>query len=175
VLRYGDEIGMGDDLSLEGRYAVRTPMQWSDADNAGFSTAPAKQLVHPVIADYRELNVTTQRRDPDALLGWFERMIHTLRECPEVGAGRCEVVDAAAPRHVLIHRFRAPQGSVLFLHNLADEDAVVDVGPVDGVGRAVAEVFSDGPYDPPDAELRKLALAGHGYRWLRLDRDTGTG
>ncbi|MDT1823306.1 glycosidase, partial [Acinetobacter baumannii] len=29
VMRYGDEIGMGDDLSLPERYAVRTPMQWS--------------------------------------------------------------------------------------------------------------------------------------------------
>ena len=32
VLRYGEEIGMGDDLSLDGRDAIRTPMQWSYAD-----------------------------------------------------------------------------------------------------------------------------------------------
>ena len=40
VMRYGDEIGMGDDLSLPERIGVRTPMQWSDEPNAGFSTAP---------------------------------------------------------------------------------------------------------------------------------------
>jgi len=174
VLRYGDEIGMGDDLSLDGRHAVRTPMQWSDADNAGFSTAAAKDLAHPVIDDgdydYRHVNVTTQRRDSGSLLGWFERMIHTLRECPEVGVGRCQVVDVAAPRHVLAHRFDAPQGAILFLHNLADEDTVVDVGRLDGVGDAVVEVFSDRSYDPPDPHLEKLSLAGYGYRWLRLDR-----
>ena len=34
VIRYGDEIGMGDDLSLKEREAVRTPMQWS-SDPAG--------------------------------------------------------------------------------------------------------------------------------------------
>jgi maltose alpha-D-glucosyltransferase/alpha-amylase len=38
VLRYGEEIGMGDDLSLSERESVRTPMQWCDETNAGFST-----------------------------------------------------------------------------------------------------------------------------------------
>ena len=49
VLRYGEEIGMGDDLSLQERDSVRTPMQWSDARNGGFSAAPADQLIMPVI------------------------------------------------------------------------------------------------------------------------------
>ena len=39
VLRYGDEIGMGDNLQLPERNAVRTPMQWSAEPQAGFSTA----------------------------------------------------------------------------------------------------------------------------------------
>ena len=34
VVRYGDEIGMGDNLSLPGRNAVRTPMQWANQKNA---------------------------------------------------------------------------------------------------------------------------------------------
>ena len=39
VIRYGDEIGMGEDLTLKERAAIRTPMQWSDEPNGGFSTA----------------------------------------------------------------------------------------------------------------------------------------
>jgi len=149
-------------------------MQWSGGDNAGFSTAPAEQVIRPVVADHQEVNVTTQRRDPDALLGWFERMIHTLRECPEVGAGRCSLVEVPAPRHVLVHRFDAPEGAVLFLHNLADDEVVVDIAPLDGVDAGgVVEMFSDGAYDPPDANLQKLALAGNGYRWIRLKREPG--
>ena len=47
VLFYGEEIGMGEDLRAKGRSAVRSPMQWDDAENGGFSTAPAKDLVAP--------------------------------------------------------------------------------------------------------------------------------
>src|SRR3954471_7628358 len=50
VLRYGDEIGMGDDLSLAERASVRTPMQWSDEENGGFSTAPREKLFYQVLS-----------------------------------------------------------------------------------------------------------------------------
>ena len=100
VLRYGEEIGMGEDLSLRGRDAIRTPMQWSDLPNAGFSTAPAERSAPPgrsarASSAYQTVNVTAQRHDPASLLSWFERMIRTLREAPEVGAGSCTHVDVA--------------------------------------------------------------------------------
>lgn len=87
VLRYGEEIGMGEDLSQVGRYAIRTPMQWSFATNAGFSDA---EPIRPVISkgeySYEQVNVTAQRHDPASLLAWFERMIRTLRESPRWAA-----------------------------------------------------------------------------------------
>ena len=49
VIRYGDEIGMGDDLRLEQREAGRTPMQWSDDRHAGFSSADETSI--PVIGE----------------------------------------------------------------------------------------------------------------------------
>ncbi|HEX6921236.1 MAG TPA: alpha-amylase family protein, partial [Actinomycetes bacterium] len=122
VLRYGEEIGMGEDLSLPGRDAIRTPMQWESDRSGGFSTAPPERLVRPVTArgtyGVRRVNVHDQERDPASLLTWFERMIRTLRECPEVGVGTCTVIDVPMPRAVLAHRFDAPEGSMLFLHNL---------------------------------------------------------
>ena len=39
VLFYGEEIGMAENLAIEGRYAVRAPMQWSAEPHAGFTTA----------------------------------------------------------------------------------------------------------------------------------------
>ena len=47
VMWYGDEIGMGENLSLPERYPVRTPMQWSDTKNGGFSDSDG-DLVQPM-------------------------------------------------------------------------------------------------------------------------------
>ena len=83
---------MGEDLTQEGRNAIRTPMQWSGRANAGFSTAPKKRLVRPVISGgdfgFETINVDAQRHDRDSLLNWFERMIHTERKNGELTAER---------------------------------------------------------------------------------------
>jgi maltose alpha-D-glucosyltransferase/alpha-amylase len=171
VLRYGEELGMGEDLSLPDRQALRTPMQWSGTHSAGFSSA--EELVRPVIADgpygYPEVNVSDQRMDPGSLLHWFQGMIHTLRECPEVGSGECAVVPAGPPS-VLVHRMTGETGTLLFLHNLGRDDVTVDVGPQPGQEGPPVEVFSDRRYDAVGNDLAGIRLAASGYRWLRLRR-----
>jgi maltose alpha-D-glucosyltransferase/alpha-amylase len=171
VLRYGEEIGMGDDLSQPGRNAIRTPMQWSPSKNGGFSSAD--RLIRPVISGgeygYEKVNVTAQRHDRDSLLGWFERMIHTLRESPEVGAGSCAHVDKKLPPGVLAHRADGPSGTMLFLHNLGTEDVTVDLGDLFEESHDPNQVFGDQPYQPV-GRLDALELAGYGYRWIRLSR-----
>ncbi|HEX8346748.1 MAG TPA: alpha-amylase family protein [Actinoplanes sp.] len=173
VLRYGEEIGMGEDLSLNGREAIRTPMQWSLLPNAGFSTAEPGQLVRPVIADgefgYRDVNVTTQRHDPGSLLSWFERMIRTLREAPEVGSGTCTHVDVPTPPGVLVHRADDVTGAMLFLHNLGTEAATVDLGTLAAEAEQANDVLADREYADP-GKLDALQVAGYGYRWIRLRR-----
>jgi glycosidase len=47
IIYYGDEIGMGDNIYLEDRDGVRTPMQWTDGKNAGFSNAGEDSLYLP--------------------------------------------------------------------------------------------------------------------------------
>ena len=172
VLRYGEELGMGDDLALKERDAIRTPMQWFNGLNAGFSAARASQLVRPIISGgefgYEKVNVTAERMDRASLLSWFERMIRTLRECPEVGTGKCSVVEADLPRHVLVHRFDAPDGSMLFLHNLGPRSATVTLGSLPGASQDLHEVFTDKPYPTPTRDLSRLRLGPYGYRWIRL-------
>jgi maltose alpha-D-glucosyltransferase/alpha-amylase len=171
VLRYGEEIGMGDDLSLPGRQAIRTPMQWSFLKNGGFTTAD--KSIRPVISGgeygYKRVNVTAQRRDPQSLLAWFERMIHTLREAPEVGNGRCTHVDVLTPRGVLVHRADGTTGTMLFIHNLGTEPATVDLGTLNAEADHPIDVLTDRDY-PEVAKLDSLAVDGYGYRWIRLRR-----
>jgi maltose alpha-D-glucosyltransferase/alpha-amylase len=173
VLRYGEELGMGDDLRLEGRNAIRTPMQWSLAPNGGFSTAQPDQLVRPVITGgeygYEKVNATLQRHDSKSLLSWFERMIRTLREAPEVGSGSCTHVDVPAPTGLLVHRADDTTGTMVFLHNLSAEDGVVDLGSLYPEAEFPNDVLADQEYPEP-GKLDKLAVAGYGYRWIRLCR-----
>jgi maltose alpha-D-glucosyltransferase/alpha-amylase len=174
ALRYGEEIGMGEDLSLDGRDAVRTPMQWDGTTNGGFSPVPPEALFRPVTMTgkfgAKNVNVRSQQQEPNSLLRWFENLIHTLRTAPEIGTGTCSVVDAPLPRSVLAHRFDAPAGSILLLHNLADTKVTVDIGPLPGIDAAPYDLFVDGPYDAPSKKLTDLTLNGWGYRWIRLAR-----
>jgi maltose alpha-D-glucosyltransferase/alpha-amylase len=115
MLQYGDEIGLGDDLSLPERECARTPMQWSSDRNGGFSTS--RRPVRPVISDpiygYTRVNVEAQRRDPQSLLNWMERKIRMRRECPEISWGDWKIVDARRPGVLVMqydwrdHRLRA--------------------------------------------------------------------
>jgi maltose alpha-D-glucosyltransferase/alpha-amylase len=173
VLRYGEEIGMGEDLKLDGREAIRTPMQWDGSRAAGFSNAPVADLVRPVpnrgAFAAKRVNVREQRRDRASLLGWFGELIRVLRECPEIGVGTPTVLDVPLPRSVLAHRFDAPEGAVLLLHNLADHDVVIDLAELP-TGPDTADLFGDGDYPALGRSLAGLPLHGWGYRWIRLRR-----
>ncbi|MDV3220286.1 alpha-amylase family protein [Intrasporangium sp.] len=175
VLRYGDEIGMGEDLELPERDAIRTPMQWSGTENGGFSTASPDRLLRPVVDappfGFKDVNVTDQRLEPDSMLTWFERMLHTLRECEEVGAGTHRVIDGtAAP--VLAHVAEGSTGVVLFVHNLSAEPQQVALGDLPLGDQPPVEVFSDHPYEG-ELDPTQLEVAPHGFRWIRLRRSHG--
>ena len=98
MILYGDEIGLGEDLRVDGRMAVRVPMQWSDEANGGFSSAAKKELVRPLAGgDFgaENVNVAAQRREPGSLLNWMERLIRRRRETPEIGWGTATLIETA--------------------------------------------------------------------------------
>jgi maltose alpha-D-glucosyltransferase / alpha-amylase len=72
-------------------------MLWTPYDNVGVSTAPLDHYVRPIVAEgdygFERVSVATQRQNPDSLLNWLVSLIRTRRECPEIGAGRCRVID----------------------------------------------------------------------------------
>ena len=119
VIRYGDEIGMGDDLRLPERDCARTPMQWSTEPHGGFTKSDKPVL--PVISDgpygFEHVNVAQQRRDPNSLLNWTERIIRMRKEVPEIGWGDFTVMPTR-DRRVLAIRYDWRNNSVLFVHNL---------------------------------------------------------
>jgi maltose alpha-D-glucosyltransferase/alpha-amylase len=126
VLFYGEEIGMGENLAISGRASVRSPMQWSSDENAGFSTAASGQLRRPVVTarDYHPaaINVADQRQDENSLLNWMERLIRQGRTSPEIGWGAWRVLEVDQ-KAVLGLRYDWGERIMLTLHNLSSKPA----------------------------------------------------
>jgi maltose alpha-D-glucosyltransferase/alpha-amylase len=168
TLFYGEEIGMGEHLGVEGRLAVRTPMQWDDGPTAGFSDAPPDALTRPVPeGDFgpAAVNVRDQRADPGSLLNWFERLIRLRKELPEVSWGEWTVLWVDEPS-VLAIRFDWESRSLLTLHNLARRAARVAV-PVQGASCLRDLLDGSGAVKVRDGTAR-VALKAHDHRWYRL-------
>ncbi|NLE53131.1 MAG: trehalose synthase [Chloroflexi bacterium] len=172
VIYYGQEIGMGDDLSLPERMGVRTPMQWSADKNGGFSTADPKQLIRPVVSrgefGYERVNVTAQRRDDSSLMRCVQRMIVTRRQCPEFGIGRFELLDPGDPR-LLAHRSEWEDGTVIAVHNFSDEPLTARLKTGEAI--ALIDLLSNREYETNGHEEHAIEIAPYGYRWFRVKHD----
>jgi maltose alpha-D-glucosyltransferase / alpha-amylase len=169
ILRYGDELGMGDDLSLPERNAARTPMQWSTEPNGGFSRA--RRPILPVISDgpygYEKVNAASQRRDPQSFLNWTERMIRMRKEVPEFGWGDFSVVDVKQPG-ILAIRYDWRNNGVLALHNLRDEAVQIDLYLDRGHGMKLTNLLT-GDHSEANARGRhRIVMEPWGYHWYRL-------
>jgi maltose alpha-D-glucosyltransferase/alpha-amylase len=170
VLRYGDEIGMGDALQLRERYAIRTPMQWSTEPNAGFSIA--EKLVRPVIRrgvyGYQHVNVEEQRRDPESLLQWTARMIRLRKQCPEVGWGDWRIVPAGSSA-VLAIEYRWRGNAILCVHNLDDaaHETKLRLG-----GGTLANLIDVEEVHAGRDGIHRVPLEPYGSRWFRLGEVT---
>ncbi|MFN8633265.1 MAG: alpha-amylase family protein [Chloroflexota bacterium] len=171
VIWYGEEIGMGDDLSLPERNSVRTPMQWADEENGGFSTAPPAKLKRPIVSEgamsFKHVNVASQRRDPKSLLNVIERMIRTRKESPEIGWGEWSFLDSGAPS-VLAHCCRWRGQILLALHNLSREPAVASLDLTEYACDHLIDMLDDQEPAPVEAGCFEARLPGYGYRWYRI-------
>ena len=169
VLRYGDEIGMGDDLRLRERNCARTPMQWSTEPQGGFSRA--KKTVLPVIAkgaySYEKVNAADQRRKPMSLLNWTERMIRMRKEVPELGWGDFSVLDAGHPG-VLALRYDWRNNSVVTLHNLTRDALPIKLHLGDAQGRKLVSLLDDAHSNADARGRHHIVLEPFGYHWFRV-------
>jgi trehalose synthase len=171
VIFYGEEIGMGENLDLQSRLAVRTPMQWNDGKNGGFSTARASRLPRPVPeGGYapEHVNVASQRRDPNSLLAFMRTLIRHYRNARELGWGDFTVIDQPNPA-VLAHRLTWDGREVFIVHNFNDEptDVSVALGRVEE-GAHLSDLFSGEELELSPTGKATIPLDGYGFRWLRV-------
>ncbi len=174
VIRYGDELGMGDDLSLPERQCARTPMQWSSEPQGGFTKSDKPDV--PVISGgpygYEHINAAIERRDPQSLLNWTERIIRMRKELPEIGWGDFTVIPAGNAA-VLVIQYDWRNNSVLFVHNFDGKPHEVAF-PVGAGGEderraeLLVNLLTEDHSEADDDGKHRLIIEGYGYRWYRV-------
>ncbi len=122
---YGEEIGM---TGVKPDEKLRTPMQWTPAAHAGFSSVAPWQ---PVNADYETVNVQTQNADPNSLLNWYRKLIALRMAHPALRVGSFEPI---ATDKLSVYAFlrRTPDEVLLGIYNFSS-------GPVTDYTLALAQ------------------------------------
>ncbi len=171
VLYYGDEIGMGDNVYLGDRNGVRTPMQWSEDRNAGFSRANPQKIYSPPILDpiysYEAINVEAQQATPSSLLHWMKNMIALRKLFKVFGRGSIEFLEPVN-RKVLAYIRQDEENTILCVANLSrvaqpvelDLSRFQGMAPVEMVGETSFPTIGELPYF--------LTLGPYGFYWFEL-------
>jgi maltose alpha-D-glucosyltransferase/alpha-amylase len=171
IIYYGDEIGMGDDIWLKDRDGVRTPMQWSTAENAGFSLAPAQRLYVPLIQDpvygYSTVNVESQREDPHSLLNVMKRQLATRNKHRVFARGDLHFLSPASTA-VLAYVRRYQAEIALVVNNLANENESAEMDLAEFEGKVPTDMFTGQKLLPIGRTPYRLDLGAHRYYWLDL-------
>lgn len=171
VIRYGDEIAMGDDLSLPERNCARTPMQWSTEPHGGFtkSNKPGCPVIDKGPYGYPHVNVAKQRRDPNSMLNWTERIVRMRKEVPEIGWGDFAIIATRDPA-VFIMRYDWRNNSVLFVHNLDEKprEIAFSTGLSGEAGAHLINLLAEDHSHADKRGQHRIVLEPYGYRWYRV-------
>ncbi|WP_462327152.1 maltose alpha-D-glucosyltransferase [Desulfobaculum sp.] len=183
VIYYGDEIGMGDNIYLGDRNAVRTPMQWSADRNAGFSRANPQQLFLPVIIDpeyhYETVNVDAQENNPHSLLWWMRRTIALRRKHKAFGRGDIDFI-SPENRKILCFVRSYEDERILVVANLSRYAQHAELDLSEFAGMVPVEMFGRSEFPQIGNRPYTLTIAGHTFFWfvlapLRVGADIITG
>lgn len=169
VMRYGDEIGMGDDLRLKERLAVRTPMQWDNSRNAGFTESddPIRPVIDHGEYSYTEMNVQGSKEDPASLYNWMLEMISLRKDLPEISLGNWESIDLGS-ENILALKYEWKDKNLLIIHNLAPHKNKVrlEAGKIDG--EQLKDLRNSQILKANNLEF-EVSLDEYDYKWLRIE------
>src|SRR5579872_4393437 len=173
IIYYGDEIGMGDNITLGDRNGVRTPMQWSGGWNAGFSNAEPEKLYAPIIHDpvygYSAVNVTSQRESEHSLLHWMQRIIAVRKSTKVFGRGSIEFLYPANHR-ILAYLRKLDRETILVVNNLSGTAQAVELDLRRYKGNILIEMFGNNLFPRVGDLPYLLTLGPYQFYWFRLRR-----
>lgn len=176
IIYYGDEIGMGDNIWLHDRNGVRTPMQWSTEENAGFSNVSKNELFNPVIdsAEYnpKKVNVAHQIADPASLYNATKRLIDMRKRFKVLSGNHLEWAQLTEDNLSIAAYWRqSAKESILAVHNLSDQSQVVNLKIPAHISGPPLEVFTNSTFPLTQDNLLKLSLSPYQYQWFHFKHD----
>lgn len=169
IIYYGDEIGMGDNISLPDRNGVRTPMQWDSTIGAGFSLAAPEMFYAPIISTPLygpdRVNVLAQQDDPDSLWHCLRKMIQLRKAHPVLGWGNFSWIESGSQGILGYTRFD-DQERLIILNNLTGEtqSCVLDIE----AGSVYVDLFSQESFRVDQAGKLSINLQPYQFAWLEL-------
>ena len=170
---YGDEIGMRYLPGLpskEGGYArtgTRTPMQWDEGRNAGFSTAAEEQLYLPIDPSPERPNVSAQENDDGSLLNHVRRLIELRREWPALqAAGEMRPLFAKPWCYPFVYERRAGDERIVVAVNPAGHQAEATFA-LDAVTKVDELLARDATISLHDGQAH-VAMSGVSYGVWRV-------
>ncbi len=171
VMYYGDEIGMGDNFYLGDRSGVRTPMQWSNNNNAGFSDATPQKLYLPVIIDpeynYQFVNVNLQKQNSQSLLHWMKKLIERRSAYKAFSRGSIEFLHPENAKIIAFYRIYNEQ-KILVLINLSRNTQSFSLDLSQFINYSLIEVFGKTTFPKISKAPYFFILAPYGFLWLEL-------
>jgi maltose alpha-D-glucosyltransferase / alpha-amylase len=171
IMYYGDEIGMGDNIFLGDRDTVRTPMQWSNDRNAGFSRADWAQLYLPPLMDpvfgFQACNVEAGVRTPSSFVHWTKRMLEVRKQHPLFGTGSFEVLDADNPA-VFAYLRREGEDRVICVNNLSRSAQPARLPLAQFAGLVPVELMGRVSFPTIEEEPYFVTLGPYAFYWFQL-------
>lgn len=177
LMYYGDEIGMKttpptrkEDVKdrmgglanwpeFKGRDGERTPMQWNDGSNAGFTTGTPWL---PVPSTAATVNVKAEEGNPESLLTWYRTLIHLKKTIPALEHGSNTMLDPKNTKVLSWMRGAPGIPPVLVSVNFTAEPQTVDLaGPsISAKGKLLTLLQSPGESSPSQPDHIELAPFG---------------
>jgi alpha-glucosidase len=173
---YGDEIGMKttpptrkedvkDPVGLtgwpkdKGRDGERTPMQWSDTPNAGFTKSGVTPWL-PVPPTYTQVNVKAEESQPNSMLDWYKTLIQLKKTNPAFSHGDNVMLDTANDKVLSWLRQAGPGKSVVVSVNFTADPQTVSLSVPNTTGPVKTILKTPGATDP--SSITQIQLPPYG-------------
>ncbi len=136
-------------ITAKSRDNARTPMQWDDTENAGFTTGTPWISVNP---NYKEINAKAETSDPDSVFHYYKKLIALRRENPVMIYGSYEPL-LEDSEELFVYTRTLDLEKLLTVCNFSDKEASFTI-PYEFVGAGCLISNTENTYDKAEITLR---------------------